>query len=305
MGRQEPPAFIPPLIPGLVPSRYYRRNNPAADEADAEFREAREQIFETDKHSCLYCGVKSKKGMQAHHLDGNHENNRHSNLVTVCPLCHAVFHFCFHVEPGNATTLGKTMMIIVCPELRQADINLLCWTAGIAGLLTETFGEDGLKTRKGEAVTYPAKNGEKVGQEVPNPAALIDSLHDALVNPGRLSKYLSRTSGAPGRTVAESAANYAVAFRSLAKARPDLYRERESFLGDLRILFRFRRGDGKDLTLADVDFPPASRPVRLADFAEGWQFRENWLEDWMRFVEPMLKTQEEQTDQSGEEVDLI
>ncbi len=59
---------------------------------DATWKTIRRRILIRDDHTCRFCGLRSQKYMEVHHVDGNHENNDESNLITVCPFCHSVFH---------------------------------------------------------------------------------------------------------------------------------------------------------------------------------------------------------------------
>lgn len=67
-----------------------------------EWYEIRKECYERDNYTCQVCGVKcigrknlndknSDKLIQAHHIEpynGNEENNRLDNLITVCAQCH-------------------------------------------------------------------------------------------------------------------------------------------------------------------------------------------------------------------------
>lgn len=63
--------------------------------------------------------------LEVHHLDDDHHNNEASNLLTLCPLCHTVFHVGFH---GHK----RSVQIIYCPWIRQEDLNLLVHCAAVA-----------------------------------------------------------------------------------------------------------------------------------------------------------------------------
>lgn len=51
------------------------------------------------EEKCEYCGLSEWRGkkvpLELHHVDGNHFNNELSNLVIICPNCHAL-------EDGNS-----------------------------------------------------------------------------------------------------------------------------------------------------------------------------------------------------------
>lgn len=99
----------------------FRRDDQYADEANTEFRKVRPSILSRDKHTCVECGHQSKKGLEVHHKDDNHDNNSPSNLVSMCPLCHA----CFHIGYVGAKRAGD--LIYIPPEygMAQASLNNL------------------------------------------------------------------------------------------------------------------------------------------------------------------------------------
>lgn len=76
-------------------------------------------IIKRDKHTCQYCGFKSKKYMEIHHIDHNHNNFDEKNLTTCCPLCHQ----CFHLPTVEAYKGGKMIWL---PEIPQNILNNLC-----------------------------------------------------------------------------------------------------------------------------------------------------------------------------------
>lgn len=57
-----------------------------------EWKQIRQKILERDGYACQYCGFKSDKWQIVHHIDGNPNNNRHSNLMVVCQMCNLVEH---------------------------------------------------------------------------------------------------------------------------------------------------------------------------------------------------------------------
>ncbi len=58
------------------------------------------------------------KYLTIHNINGDHEDNKLSNLATVCPFCHNVFHY------GCAGDLADSKLIFY-PWLSQAEINLM------------------------------------------------------------------------------------------------------------------------------------------------------------------------------------
>lgn len=78
----------------------------------------RGKILKRDNYVCQGCGWRSEEFQELHHRDGDHSNYRESNLETLCPLCHQLFH------PSAATISGGGFMIWL-PELTQAELNRL------------------------------------------------------------------------------------------------------------------------------------------------------------------------------------
>lgn len=45
--------------------------------------------FRTYEHKCACCGWdEDKRILEVHHIDENHDNNKVTNLVILCPICH-------------------------------------------------------------------------------------------------------------------------------------------------------------------------------------------------------------------------
>jgi intracellular multiplication protein IcmJ len=112
-------------LPDLVLSskRSVWRMHDHADEADKAFRLVRKIVLEASDYACQFCGHRSEKYQEVHHIDDNHKNNKPSNLATSCPLCHQVF----HVGLAGMKEGGD---LVYVPELSQAEINqvaLVIW----------------------------------------------------------------------------------------------------------------------------------------------------------------------------------
>lgn len=99
----------------------FRIDDPAAEHSDSEFLKLRPEILERDGDSCFFCKFKSKKWQEVHHLDNDHSNNDLSNLVTVCPICHMVFHIGF----AGQRQAGRLIYIDPSYGVTQADLNNL------------------------------------------------------------------------------------------------------------------------------------------------------------------------------------
>ena len=57
-----------------------------------EWKQIRLKILERDNYFCQYCGFKCDKWQIVHHIDGNPNNNLHSNLMVVCQMCNLIEH---------------------------------------------------------------------------------------------------------------------------------------------------------------------------------------------------------------------
>lgn len=97
----------------------WRSADQHATESDQAFAKIREQILLRDQYRCQFCGFTSKRWQEVHHVDDDHANNKPSNLVTACPLCHQ----CHHI--GFAGIVGGGIMIWL-PEMTQVDLHHLC-----------------------------------------------------------------------------------------------------------------------------------------------------------------------------------
>lgn len=85
----------------------------------------RDKILVRDNYTCQGCGWRSKQWQEIHHKDGDHRNNKESNLETLCPLCHQVF----HLPQAGATGGGS---VIWLPEIDQATLNRMCISIFVA-----------------------------------------------------------------------------------------------------------------------------------------------------------------------------
>ena len=129
---------------GISPAQLTRRNNPVSKAEETEFRVQRQLALERDNYVCQGCGIaiepKSESGTQAaeqntgasagglevHHINYNPHDNSLGNLCTLCPFCHATQHIGFF-----ARRFQEAIQLIYCPEISQADLNLLSWTQAI------------------------------------------------------------------------------------------------------------------------------------------------------------------------------
>jgi intracellular multiplication protein IcmJ len=107
-----------------------RRNDARAKEANKSFETVRREILLRDRMTCQGCGFSSvatndrpSGGLEVHHIDDDHTNNKKENLVTLCPFCHMVF----SLGRRGASFAGD---LIWMPEVEQRDLNRLAHQVG-------------------------------------------------------------------------------------------------------------------------------------------------------------------------------
>lgn len=137
-----------------------------ADEADKRYATVREAILERDDHTCGFCGFRAMKLQEVHHLDDDHGNNKPSNLLTACALCHIDFHL-------GMAGIRDAGTIIWCPEIGQADLNNLCRSIFIAVANRGRHEED----------------ARKLYESLETRAAIVkEELGDGAINPGSIGQ---------------------------------------------------------------------------------------------------------------------
>lgn len=106
----------PPLIIGVKCKEW--RGSGKSLASDTKYQEARKIALKRDNLVCQYCGFQAKKYQETHHINDDHNDNRAENLLTCCPLCHAVHHI------GLVGVQGKGILIYA-PDIGQQHINRL------------------------------------------------------------------------------------------------------------------------------------------------------------------------------------
>lgn len=106
----------------------FRVDDPSADEANAEFMKVRKSILERDDYTCQYCGFRSNKYQEVHHINDNHADNEPDNLITACCLCHA----CHHIGLAGIKELGVIIYLDPSIKISQGDLNQLVRALWIA-----------------------------------------------------------------------------------------------------------------------------------------------------------------------------
>jgi intracellular multiplication protein IcmJ len=122
-------------VPG-VKRLTWRKDDEHAHVHDKAFEQMRDSVFKRDNYSCRFCAFKSAKYQEVHHFDDNHANNDASNLLTVCNLCHQVFHL-------GMCGMRSAGFIAAVPELTQVEINHLVR----AHFVSQMIGDDAIKDK--------------------------------------------------------------------------------------------------------------------------------------------------------------
>lgn len=227
MGLIPKPEFLPPLIIG-VKTGIYRKDDKAAGNADKEFRLIKPEILKRDHNTCGYCGVQTQGddkspggGLEVHHIDGNHHDNRGQNLISICPLCHAVLHF------GHAARAYKSLRIGYLPWISQENLTILTWTLAIAA-----------HRRKAVGSQLELNDDERAAVEVSTKA---DELFWAIKTSAILPAEKFTTADIDGseitRLLTEDPASLATALAGIAIEQPSLYQQRAKIVGSLRVIF--------------------------------------------------------------------
>ena len=168
----------------------------AKREIAAGFQEFKKKVFARDHNKCLFCGFRASKHMWVVNKDKNYNNNKLSNLMTVCPLCRQ----CLFVEHTNS--MGGGGILIHLPEMTQADLNGLCHTLFCAianATIHERTAQDVYNTLKlrsnpvesayGEGRSDPKIFGEMV---INTPIDKIESVSNEILRDLRLLPNLNK-----------------------------------------------------------------------------------------------------------------
>ena len=81
-----------------IKRRLIRSNDKKATENEALHQKNRQPALEASQFKCVHCAFRSLQFNEVFHLDGNHHNNKLSNLAGTCPLCHG---YCHIGEPAK------------------------------------------------------------------------------------------------------------------------------------------------------------------------------------------------------------
>lgn len=101
-----------------VKRRLWRKDDEHLEITVPAFHAVRNDVLMRDNFTCHFCGFKSEKWQEIHHIDSDHQNNTPDNLVTSCNLCHQVHHL-------GMCAMNSAGFLAVVPELAQTEINHL------------------------------------------------------------------------------------------------------------------------------------------------------------------------------------
>lgn len=215
-----------------VKRRLSRRNDPREREARAAFEKTRLGIIDEDNSTCRGCGFASQRmdgdgapagGMEVHHLDDDHHNNKPSNLITLCPFCHMVFTLGRRGARFDAT-LGYE------PRMSQAEINLLHHTVWGLSRALEIAHQD----------SSPPRGWEPAAVKGPMASAL-EQAAEALRQFREDAERRLRTQRARDLPGIETPGALYAALQNLP---PEVYEQRDHALEGIRLLPRYAPFEG-------------------------------------------------------------
>lgn len=80
------------LYPSFAPPEMWRDSSQSKTLRGSVWKELRQIILKRDKNTCAYCGYRADKYQIVDHIDGNPENNDHTNLQAICQMCNLIKH---------------------------------------------------------------------------------------------------------------------------------------------------------------------------------------------------------------------
>lgn len=123
-----------PLSIGVIRDAARFRANAKSEIADREYRAKRPAAMERGKYRCAFCGWRSIKNNECHHVSGDHSDNSEENLVIADSLCHGYHHLGQRAsqERFAPDNLGDKTVLASIPEVSASDLNLLLRAIGVA-----------------------------------------------------------------------------------------------------------------------------------------------------------------------------
>jgi len=155
------------LYPTFAHSIYWR-DEKQIEGVDGTWLSLRKKILERDNYTCQYCGYRSKKYQLAHHLDGNPNNNKENNLITVCQMCNLILHSGQGCEVKGVLELYKgskytqNEIIRITREIRDAgkrDEEIIKFL-GLKGRMPFKMDKSYLKKLYGFVTSRPTRTGD-------------------------------------------------------------------------------------------------------------------------------------------------
>lgn len=136
----------------------------------------RESVLERDFRTCRYCGW-AKPPFHVHHVDGDPRNDALSNLMTVCPLCHACRHIGRTVSAGLGGVVETEGPRSSCLQNELDFVLRAAWDVGVfptpselGRAMRETGGVTGLQSVGAWEVLRTADEAARYGGTVLLPA---------------------------------------------------------------------------------------------------------------------------------------
>jgi len=111
---------LPKLFLSSVPSESWRTTTgaPLLDDVES-WGSTRLKVLERDSFTCAFCGFRSAKYMEVHHIEGRHGDDSPENLVCVCPFCHS----CLHIGFSGAVKRGVLLVLRSGVAFSQSEMN--------------------------------------------------------------------------------------------------------------------------------------------------------------------------------------
>jgi len=92
---------------------------------DRNVRVVYDEVLRRDDYTCQGCGWRSERYQEIHPVDNDHRHLKKTNLVTLCPFCHQIFHL-------NAASRSGGGELIWLPEISQATLHLMMFPLFVA-----------------------------------------------------------------------------------------------------------------------------------------------------------------------------
>ena len=100
--QKAPNGIMRRLIIGIKRKVHRQKDGDAKiQQAEAALKSQRKGALEKSNYRCIYCGFRSLKYNEVHHLDDDHHNSTPENMACICKLCHPYHHV------GEAARRGK------------------------------------------------------------------------------------------------------------------------------------------------------------------------------------------------------